>query len=192
MVKKFWSGFTATKPFQAMVIKKMPEKYDRREMLKKIGTGFLSFALVPLGLVGCGGGEEETTETIAPSGEKDKPSPQTSTDSEESDGTENGSQEEHTVPHPDNVELADAEAEGTALGGGVRTQSRKSPKDGPSVQHQHEPNGDKRCGTCAMFVPDENGDGYGACTMVEGTIHPCDFCILYTEYTGEGNVPCKA
>jgi len=40
-------------------------------------------------------------------------------------------------------------------------------------------------------VPDEDGDGYGACTAVAGKISHCDWCLLYTEYTGEDGVPCE-
>lgn len=164
----------------------MPDKYDRREILKYLGTLILSFILVPLGLAGCSGDGEELP-----------PPPESDSGTSTSGGgstTKQSSGEptiNHQVPHPKDAELPEAEAKGTALGGAERAPGGKSPKDGPSVQYQHKPNGKKYCGNCTMFVPDENGDGFGACTLVEGKIHHCDFCILFSKHTGEGSIPCK-
>lgn len=35
------------------------------------------------------------------------------------------------------------------------------------------------CENCAEFIPDENGDGFGACAKVEGYIGPEDWCALW-------------
>jgi hypothetical protein len=32
---------------------------------------------------------------------------------------------------------------------------------------------------CAEYIPDENGDGFGACATVEGYIGPEDWCALW-------------
>ncbi|MFB6165775.1 MAG: high-potential iron-sulfur protein [Haloarculaceae archaeon] len=37
----------------------------------------------------------------------------------------------------------------------------------------------QRCENCAEFVPDENGDGYGACAKVAGYIGAEDWCSLW-------------
>jgi len=35
------------------------------------------------------------------------------------------------------------------------------------------------CGNCAEFIPDENGDGFGACAKVEGYIAADNWCVLW-------------
>ncbi|ELZ80331.1 high-potential iron-sulfur protein [Haloferax larsenii] len=35
------------------------------------------------------------------------------------------------------------------------------------------------CGNCAEYIPDKNGDGFGACARVEGYIDPADWCSLW-------------
>ena len=35
------------------------------------------------------------------------------------------------------------------------------------------------CGNCAEYIPDVNGDGFGACAKVEGYIDPEDWCVLW-------------
>ncbi|WP_394349864.1 MULTISPECIES: hypothetical protein [Haloferax] len=35
------------------------------------------------------------------------------------------------------------------------------------------------CGNCAEYIPDKNGDGFGACAKVEGYIDPEDWCVLW-------------
>jgi len=35
------------------------------------------------------------------------------------------------------------------------------------------------CGNCAEYIPDVNGDGFGACARVEGYIDPEDWCVLW-------------
>jgi hypothetical protein len=165
------------------------ETYDRREILKWLGVTILGVILAPLGLAGCGGGEEEELQMDQDSGSSD----QASSDGGSSSGGGSGqSDKTHEVPHPSDAKLSEAEKTGESLGGAQRSPGGKSPKDGPSVMYQHEPSGNKSCGNCDMYVKDQNGDGYGACTMVEGEIHPCDFCVLYTEHPGDKAVACGA
>lgn len=103
-------------------------------------------------------------------------------------GGDGGGDGPHEVPHPDDQSLPDAEATGKSLGGTPRSPGTQQAKE--NVQYQHSPKGDQYCGNCSLYVPDENGDGFGACAVVAGKIHPCDWCNLYTEYTGEGAVEC--
>ena len=35
------------------------------------------------------------------------------------------------------------------------------------------------CENCAEYVPDANGDGFGACTKVEGYVGPEDWCTIW-------------
>jgi hypothetical protein len=35
------------------------------------------------------------------------------------------------------------------------------------------------CGNCAEYIPDKNGDGFGACAKVEGYVDPADWCVLW-------------
>jgi hypothetical protein len=39
------------------------------------------------------------------------------------------------------------------------------------------------CGTCADFIPDQNGDTWGACAEVEGYIAVEDWCTVYEHVT---------
>lgn len=139
---------------------------DRRSYLKYAGTAVLA------GLAGCSGdgdtGDGESTPTSEPDG----------------DGAPS-----HESPHQ--AELAEAEITGDSLAGAARSPDAVIPADDPSVELQHEPKDGQFCGTCALYVPDQNDDGFGACASVEGTIHPCDYCLLYTEHDGEGTVACE-
>lgn len=121
---------------------------------------------------GCGGGDEEDGEAEG-----------------EGEGEGEGGVG-HEVPHPDNQTLPEAEANGEALSGATRTPGGQQAQDSPGVNLQHEPKGNQYCGNCSLYVPDQNDDGFGACLSVEGKIHPCDWCVLYTEHSGEGVVPC--
>ncbi|WP_256300590.1 high-potential iron-sulfur protein [Haloarchaeobius salinus] len=39
------------------------------------------------------------------------------------------------------------------------------------------------CGNCAEFIPDENGDGWGACAKVEGYVAAEDWCAIWVHIT---------
>lgn len=43
------------------------------------------------------------------------------------------------------------------------------------------------CGTCAEFIPDKNGDGWGACAAVEGYIAVEDWCSAWEKIAAEVN-----
>jgi hypothetical protein len=45
--------------------------------------------------------------------------------------------------------------------------------------------GGETCENCHEFIPDKNGDGYGACTRVEGYIGAEDWCDLWESVEGE-------
>lgn len=35
------------------------------------------------------------------------------------------------------------------------------------------------CGNCAEYIPDRNGDGFGACAKVEGYVDAADWCVIW-------------
>lgn len=41
------------------------------------------------------------------------------------------------------------------------------------------------CGNCAEFIPDQNGDGWGACAAVRGYVANEDWCVIW-EHVSEG------
>ena len=41
------------------------------------------------------------------------------------------------------------------------------------------------CGNCAEFVPDQNGDGWGACATVRGYVASEDWCLVW-EHVSDG------
>jgi len=152
----------------------MRDPYDRRTILKTLGAGSLAVTVA-----GC------SADTDGGDGDDDSGDETTTA----ADGSDGGPA--HEVPHPEDDALPEAEATGTSLSGGERQPGGQSAKDNASVMLQHEPSDGQNCGTCALYVPDQDGDGFGACTTVAGKIHPCDWCLLYTEYSGEGGVPCE-
>lgn len=98
----------------------------------------------------------------------------------------------HDVPHPDDGTVPDAEATGVAFEGEDRDPDLVQAKDADAVNYQHTPNGNEYCGNCEEFVPDEDGDGYGACLLVAGKIHACDYCDLYEgPYEGDDVATCS-
>lgn len=40
------------------------------------------------------------------------------------------------------------------------------------------------CGNCTHFIPDQNGDAFGACTRVEGYIDAADWCSIWSPLDG--------
>jgi hypothetical protein len=58
------------------------------------------------------------------------------------------------------------------------TESVEAIADGPAAPGQS-------CGTCAEFIPDKNGDTWGACAAVEGYIAVEDWCAVWEPVTAE-------
>jgi nitrous oxide reductase accessory protein NosL len=65
----------------------------------------------------------------------------------------------------------------TAIGGQQRDQDGLSTKD--AVSYQAEPSEGQRCSDCRFYIEDRNGDGRGACAIVEGNIDPSGYCVSY-------------
>jgi hypothetical protein len=58
------------------------------------------------------------------------------------------------------------------------TESIEAIADGPAQPGQS-------CGNCAEFIPDKNGDTWGACAKVEGYIAVEDWCTLWESVSAE-------
>lgn len=108
-------------------------------------------AAITSGLAGCGGGGEPTPTPTEPP----------------------------TEPEPDDGEgVPDGYATATAIGGNRRNPEALSTKE--AVQYQSEPSDGEQCSNCIFYIPDQNGDGLGACAIVEGTIEPEGWCASYS------------
>ncbi|PSP82356.1 hypothetical protein BRC83_09530 [Halobacteriales archaeon QS_1_68_17] len=141
---------------------------ERRRLLALVGIGATT------GLAGCGGGggeggedtPQETTEPAATS-------PPTETTAA---GTTAGGEEV-----PEEYRTA------TAISGSQRDPDALSSKD--AVNYQSEPNEGNQCSGCQFYIPDKNGDGLGACSIVAGTIDPNGWCTSYVAAeTTEGSL----
>ena len=104
------------------------------------------------------------------------------------DGNGNGGPG-HEVPHPDDATVPESEMNAQSLGGTARPDEPTQAKD--AVDYEHVPNDGEYCGNCTLFVPDQDGDGFGACVSVKGKVHHCDYCTLYAPYDGDDAVPCE-
>lgn len=101
------------------------------------------------------------------------------TDGGEGDGGDGGDTPT-SEPVPDEYRTA------TAQGGAQRDPGALSTK--AAVNYQPEPNDGQQCSGCRFYIPDRNGDGLGACAIVEGTIDPAGWCVSYSPFeTGDGN-----
>lgn len=72
----------------------------------------------------------------------------------------------------------------TGAGGGERDPDNLASKS--DVSYQSQPQGGQQCSGCTFYIPDKNGDGVGACTIVEGTIDPSGYCTSYVAHEENG------
>lgn len=76
--------------------------------------------------------------------------------------------------------VAEAERTATSQGGQQRDPSGLvSPE---SLNYQDQPKNGQQCSGCQFYVPDANGDGMGACTVVSGPVSPEGWCSSWTAY----------
>lgn len=126
------------------------------------------------GLAGCAGGGGEETESPT---EAESPTEiESPTEAGSPTGTEGGGGTGTPESVPAEYETA------TSLGGTQRDPDALSSKE--AVQYQSTPNEGQRCSDCQFFITDMNGDGLGACAIVEGTIDPEGWCASYAEFQG--------
>lgn len=65
----------------------------------------------------------------------------------------------------------------TSLNGRARSPAGVAPQS--AVQYRDSPVDGQQCSTCQFYIPDKNGDGRGACSIVEGTVAPEGYCTSY-------------
>ncbi|WP_396611369.1 high-potential iron-sulfur protein [Haloferax sp. S1W] len=144
----------------------------RRRFLQLAGGGtVVSLA----GCLGGDGGQEETTTTTT-----------TTTEAEE-DGQEHEEELPEGVSEEEFVHGPVPEAYRTALSqaGEKRNPDELFTKEATQFQEATEAveaglaQEGQDCGNCAEYIPDKNGDGFGACARVEGYIDPEDWCSLW-------------
>jgi len=77
---------------------------------------------------------------------------------------------------------------GIGLAGGTATAQggqQRNPDNlvAPSaLAYQEEPKDGQQCSGCQFYIPDQNGDGMGACTLITGTVDPQGWCNSYSPY----------
>ncbi|ERH07692.1 MAG: iron-sulfur protein, putative nitrous oxide reductase [Halonotius sp. J07HN4] len=131
----------------------MPEHPNsRRRFLRVAGA-----AAITTGLAGCGDSGTETAEST--SGDTND---ETSADTDGADG----------VPP--------SERTAEALNGIERNPDALQDPD--ALSYQPTPNNGQRCDGCQYYVPDQNGDGMGACTLISGQVDPEGWCFSYAVY----------
>ncbi|MFB6092631.1 MAG: high-potential iron-sulfur protein [Haloquadratum sp.] len=178
----------------------------RRTVLKRL-TGTAA-GTAALGLAGCtgtpqgdgdGGGGAEDTAT--PSG-GDATTTSGGDETTSGGGESEGEGEKHEEELPEGVSQEEFESgpvpeayrTAISLGGEKRKPDSLSPKEDVKFSEygeateiaSHKPG--TACGNCSEFIPDKNGDGFGACAKVEGYIGLHDWCVLY-ESLPEPSVP---
>lgn len=82
-------------------------------------------------------------------------------------------------------ELPDVYETATAQNGQQRDPTALSAKS--DVNYQDQPENGQQCSGCQYYIPDKNGDGSGACAIVEGTIDPEGWCVSYVATEDDGS-----
>ncbi|WP_396613410.1 high-potential iron-sulfur protein (plasmid) [Haloferax sp. S1W] len=102
------------------------------------------------------------------------------------DGGDGGDGDDTETEAPTTADAGDGVPEeyvtATSIGGNERNPERLSSKD--AVSYQEEPKDGQRCSDCQFYIEDKNGDGMGACSIVEGTISPEGYCVSFVEHEG--------
>ncbi|MCO8267196.1 high-potential iron-sulfur protein [Haloferax sp. AB510] len=142
----------------------------RRRFLELAGSGAV------VGIAGClgGGGGQQETET----------EPTTTTEAIDDD---HGEERPEGVSEEEFEHGPVPEAYRTALS---QANERRDPDDlftKEAVKFQEADDAveaglteaGRDCGNCAEYIPDKNGDGFGACAKVEGYVDPEDWCSLW-------------
>jgi hypothetical protein len=124
----------------------------------------LSSAAAVLGLAGCSARYFESDE----GGTGDSNATRTTA------GTPSGTATQQGVPQMYRGAWSQGEAK--------RTEEGLVPKD--AVNYQQRPNGGNQCSGCMFYIEDKNGDGMGACAVVQGVIDPDGWCEKYSPYDG--------
>jgi hypothetical protein len=118
------------------------------------------------GLAGCGGSSREETPDATGDHDEERPA-----------GVSAETFEHGPVPEP--------YSEAASQAGELRDPTALTTKEASKFQEASDAvaaglaDTGETCETCAEYIPDENGDGFGACAKVEGYIGPEDWCALW-------------
>lgn len=94
-------------------------------------------------------------------------------------GDGNGGTTDGGTPTPSST-VPEQYVRATAQNGNQRNPDALSSKS--AVNYQKTPKDGQQCSGCAYYIPDKNGDGMGACAIVEGEIEPEGWCLSYSAY----------
>lgn len=89
------------------------------------------------------------------------------------------------TPTASTDDVPDVYATATAQNDQQRDPSALSSKS--AVDYQDQPNEGQQCSGCQFYIPDKNGDGRGACAIVEGNIAPDAWCVSYVAQADTGS-----
>ena len=138
-------------------------------------------------LSGCGGDTGDETETTAPPTETElstETEPEDDDDDDDDDDDEErpeGVSEEEFVNGP----VPDVYLSATSLANEQRDPDNLNAKaDVAFSEYEEALENDAHqpgtcCGNCGDFIPDKNGDEFGACAEVDGYIDGADWCAIY-------------
>jgi len=137
-----------------------------------------------------GGTPEADEETPTPAGDS-------GTDTSESNGEDDGEEELPEGVSRDEFEngpVPEAYMTATSLANETREPDSLQSKadvlfaeyDEATENDAHQPG--SCCGNCSEFIPDKNGDTFGACAKVDGYIDGADWCTIWEELP-EPSVP---
>ena len=85
-----------------------------------------------------------------------------------------------TAPETTTDQVPEAYRTATGLNGNQRDPDSLASKS--DLNYQSDPKDGQQCSGCAYYIPDKDGDGLGACTIVEGTIEPTGYCTSYVAH----------
>ena len=100
-------------------------------------------------------------------------------------GGDDGSDGTDGTPTPAGEPVPDVYATATAQNGQQRDPDALSSQ--AEVNYQDQPNDGQQCSGCQFYIPDRNGDGTGACAIVEGNIDPTAWCVSYVATEADGS-----
>jgi hypothetical protein len=143
---------------------------SRRRFLHLAGVTALT-----AGLAGCGGGGGDGGgETTADGGGE--------TTAGGGDTPTSGGGETTTSGGSSDAEVPEAYRTATAQNGQQRDPDNLVAPS--ALNYQEEPNNGNQCSGCQFYIPDQNGDGMGACTLITGMVDPQGWCNSYAAYEG--------
>ncbi|WP_435348756.1 high-potential iron-sulfur protein [Haloarchaeobius sp. HRN-SO-5] len=149
----------------------------------------LASGVTAVGLAGCVGGDGESPATESPSPTEEGGAPADTATTTGGDGEMDGEEEELpegvseeefvSGPVPEEYRTATSQAgEQRDPDGLVTKEAARFQEASEAVAAGLAPEG-QTCENCEEFIPDKNGDGFGACVKVEGYIGADDWCGLW-------------